>query len=153
MNCEFGLAVVLLIVGFAADLPEEGTHGLFAIFFFLSFNAPHPMRVLFVCLLSSFAARPLHPPRLADRAALSFPPFVERSYAPGDTIAPSLTLSPSHPLTLSPTNPLTLPLPFSLYKVFIPATISRPLRTSTSRAFPVPFFFLLGSSAGCHPAV
>ena len=43
-------------------------------------------------------------------------------------------------------------LPFSLYKVFIPATISRPLRTSTSRAFPVPFIFLLGSSAGCHPA-
>ena len=42
--------------------------------------------------------------------------------------------------------------PFSLYKLFIPATISRPLRTSTSRAFPVPFIFLLGSSAGCHPA-
>ena len=73
---------------------------IFAIFFFLSFNAPHPMRVLFVCLLSSFAARPLHPPRLADRAALSFPPFVERSYSPGDTIAPS------HPLTHSPTHPL-----------------------------------------------
>ncbi len=30
--------------------------------------------------------------------------------------------------------------------------ISFALRTSTSRAFPVPFIFFLSSSAGCHPA-
>ena len=75
---------------------------LCSLFFLSSFSGRY-YRPLFPS--PPFAARPLHPPRLADRAALSFPPFVERSYSPGDTIAPS------HPLIHSPSHPLTLPLP------------------------------------------
>ena len=76
---------------------------------------PFPVRRL---LFPPFAACPLHPPRLADRAALSFPPFVERSYSPGDTIARSFPLA------------------------FIKSSFPRPSRDHYGHLRPVPFRFL-----------